>query len=115
MSETEQDKPNAPREAELTENSQDLRRLVNLLFTGLVITSFTLTTFLGLEARRAAVQLSFLKPQADQAMKIVQQTDTNDEAVFSKLVEFARTHPDFQNKVLSKYKIAENPPAGAKK
>lgn len=115
MSETENDKPNAPREAELAEKSEDLRGVVNLLFAGLVITSFTLTAFLGLEARRAAVQLSYARPQAEQLIKIVQQNDANDQIIFSKLVDFARTHPDFQNKILSKYKLTENPPAGAKK
>lgn len=115
MSETESDMPNSPREAELMEKSQELQRLVNLLFAGLVITSFTLTAFLGLEARRATVQLSYAKPQADQAIQIVKQTDANDQAILSKLIEFGRTHPDFQNKILSKYKITANPPAGAKK
>lgn len=114
MSDTEGSMQNASREAELTENSQELRRLVNLLFAGLVITSFTLTAYLGLEARRASVQLSFIKPQAEQTLSVLKQTGTHDQAILSRLVEFARTHPDFQNKVLSKYNFA-NSPAGAKK
>jgi hypothetical protein len=115
MSETEGNMPNASREAELTEKCRDLHRLVNLLFGGLVVTSFTLTAFLGLEAKRSGKLLSFRQQQVENTMSAVKQADAHDQAILSKLVEFARTHPDFQNKVLSKYKIAENPPAGAKK
>lgn len=115
MSDTENITPNTSREAELMEKCQDLGRLANLLFAGLVVTSFTLTAFLGLEARRASVQLSFVKPQAEQTLSALKQTSAHDEAILSRLVEFARTHPDFQNKVLSKYNIPAKPPAGAKK
>ena len=89
--------------------------MVNLLFAGLVITSFTLTAYLGLEARRAAVQLTYLKPQVEQTLSAVKQTGDHDQAILSKLVEFGRSHPDFQSRILSKYKIEPSAPAGTKK
>jgi len=114
MSETENNMPNASRETELTEKCRELSRMVNLLFAGLVITSFTLTAFLGLEAKRSAKLHSFRKQQAEDTMTALKQTDAHDQAILSRLVEFGRTHPDFQNKVLVKYNITANPAGGKK-
>lgn len=92
--------------ADVIERCRDLQRLVNLLFTGLIITSFTLTAFLGLQAHRASVEVDITRSRAEQDTALARQSNAEAEAVYSKLVEFARTHPDFQNKVLSKYKVA---------
>jgi hypothetical protein len=94
---------------------EDLRRQVNLLFGGLLVASLTLTAFLGLQARRASAELAAVKPQAEQLLKAVQRDDAGAQATFAKLLEFARTHPDFADKVLSKYKVNTNAPAAAPK
>ena len=84
---------------------EDLRRQITVLFGALVVTSFTLTAFLGLQARRASVELQAVKPHVEEAEKLIAQDNATVEAVFSKLEEFGRTHPDFQSKILVKYKI----------
>jgi hypothetical protein len=90
------------------ETSADLRRQINVLLGALVITSFTLTAFLGLEARRASAEFMAIKPRAEEAEKAIAQDNANVQTVFSKLQEFGRTHPDFQSKILSKYKLNSN-------
>jgi hypothetical protein len=90
------------------ETSEDLRRQINVLFGALVVTSFTLTAFLGLEARRSAAEASVAKPRAEEAEKAIAQDNAAVQAVYAKLQEFGRTHPDFQSKILVKYKINSN-------
>lgn len=115
MSETESDLQNPSQANDSTEKFEELRRIVNLLFAGLIISSFTLTAYLGLEARRAAVLAAATKAEAEQVDRELKQADANVEPAVSKLVEFGHTHPDFQAKVLSKYQISTNGSAGAKK
>lgn len=115
MSDPEHELQNDPRAAESTENCGDLRRTVNLLFAGLIISSFTLTAYLGLEASRAASIAKFRKFQAETADKELKQTQAGVQAFLSKLSDFGRTHPDFQAKVLSKYQAPTSSSAGAKK
>jgi hypothetical protein len=90
------------------ETCEDLRRQITVLFGALVVTSFTLTAFLGLEARRASAELSIIKPRAEDAEKAISQDNATVQAVFSKLEEFGHTHPDFQSKILVKYKLNSN-------
>ena len=87
------------------ETCADLRRQINVLFGVLVVTSFVLTAYLGLEARRASAELIAVKPQAEQAEKLIAQDNAAVQAIFSKLQEFGRAHPDFQARILSKYKV----------
>lgn len=115
MNESETDLQSASRPAGNNGNCEDLRRQITLLFAGLTITSFTLTAYLGLQARRASVELIAIKPRAEDAVKLLQQDDAAAQAVFAKLTEFGRTHPDFQTKILSKYKVTAPPPAAAPK
>ena len=98
---------------DVNEKYEDLSRQFNLLFVGLVITSLTLTAYLCLQAKRSASELSNLRPRADEAIRMVQQEDANVTALFTKLQDFGRTHPDFQNKILSRYRVATNGPAAA--
>ena len=115
MSDAEHDLQNDSRMAELTEKCEDLRRVVNLLLGTLVISSFTLTAFLALEASRAAGIAKFRNSQVDTADRELKQDGANVEMYLSKLLDFGRTHPDFQAKVLSKYQISTNGPAAGKK
>jgi len=50
-------------------------------------------------------------------MRLVQQDNQSVEVTYAKLVEFARTHPDFQKVVLSQFTLSTNaaPAAPAKK
>lgn len=107
--------PAAPQSNDHEAQINYLSRQVSMLFAALIVTSFTLTVFLGLEARRAARDYSAIKPQADQALKVIQQDDATVASVYSKLVEFGKTHPDFQTKVLSKYSVDTNSTAAAPK
>src|SRR5262245_31872815 len=91
---------------DFAEKCDDLRRQLNLVFGAMIIISFTVTAYLALEARRATADLALLKPQADAAMKLVHQEDERTQAVLAKLSDFGRAHPDFQNRVLSKYQTA---------
>lgn len=90
-------------------NSQELRRIINILFGGLILTSFTVTAYLGLQSKRAGEEAAQAKTQLNELGRAVQQEDATIQATFSKLGEFARKHPDFQNEVLSKYKINTAP------
>jgi hypothetical protein len=104
------------RTEDLREECEDLRRQVNLLFGGLVVASCTLMLYLCLQAKRAAAELKLIQPQADQVLKAVEQDNAAAEGIYAKLAEFARTHPDFQNKIFYKYKMAgTNAPAAAPK
>jgi hypothetical protein len=115
MNEPENNLPIAPRSEDGDEKCESLRRQINLLFGALIVTSFTLTAYLGLEARRSSMDYLIVKPRTEDAIKMVQQDDATMQSVFGKLEEFGRTHPDFQAKILSKYKINTNTPAGASK
>jgi len=104
------------RSVEYEEKTETLGRQINLLFGGLIITSFTLTAFLGLQARRSSMELAVIKQRAAETIRTEKQDETSAETIFSKLMDFARTHPDFQKQVLSKYRINTNtPPAAVKK
>jgi hypothetical protein len=103
------------RPADNADQIEDLRRQVNLLFGALIIASFTLTAFLGLQARRASIDALNMKAIADRTIKEAQQDDENVGAAFGKLKEFARTHPDFDKNVLSKFHLNTNSPAAPKK
>lgn len=87
---------------------ENLRRQVNLLFGGLMITSFTLTAYLGLQARRASSDLMALAKPAEETARISQQEAQSMQGIVVKLEEFARTHPDFQKQVLSHYRFNTN-------
>jgi hypothetical protein len=89
----------------------ELQRLVNMLFAGLAITSFTLTAFLGLQAKRASEEATNAKTRAEELMTAAEQDDANIQTAFNKLAEYAHKHPDFQNQVLYKYKNNTTPPA----
>jgi hypothetical protein len=114
MSESENDMQNVS-QADEAGNSRELHRTVNLLFAGLIITSLTLTAYLGLEAKRAGTLASGANAQAERVEQEFKQTEANVHTAFEKLQEFARTHPDFQAKVLSKYTMTTNSSAGATK
>jgi len=105
MNESEMNPQNAPGSADTFETGEDLRRQLNLLFGALVIMSFTVTAYLGLQARRASMDYLAAKPRADEAVRIFKQDNVAVEAAFSKLTEFGRTHPDFQKQILAKYKL----------
>lgn len=114
MNEMENNPQDAFRVADTAEN-RDARRLVNLLFVGLIFTSFTVTAYLGMEARRSWVDLALVKPRAERAVMALNEDNASAQGIYMALADFARTHPDFQKRILSNYKVATTAPAGAKK
>ena len=110
MSQPENDLREATESTELREQCNDLRRQFNLLFGGLIVASFTLTAYLGLQARRAAQEYAIKRPIADQMIKTLTDDNATAQDILAKLNEFARTHPDFR-----KYLPATNAPAAAPK
>ena len=105
MNEPEITPQKTPRSADANEVHESLSRQINLLFAALIISSFTLTAYLGLEARRAWMDYNATKPQVDAALRAFQQDSASVQSALTKLQEFARTHPDFQKQILAKYKI----------
>lgn len=108
MNETENDLQSGARITELEERCGELRRIVNILFAGLVVTSFTLTAYLALEGHRASQDADVAKQRAEYYQRVVQQDDAAIQAFYTKMQEFGRTHPDFQKQILSKYKVTNN-------
>jgi hypothetical protein len=107
MNEPENTPQSAPRSVDGNETCESLRRQINLLFGALVLTSFTLTAYLGLQARRASMDYTLAKPRAEEAVKLFQQDNVTVEAALAKLADFGRSHPDFQTNILNKYKISK--------
>jgi hypothetical protein len=99
------------------EQVESLRYQMNLVFGAVLVLSFTLTAYLGLQARRASLDLIAIQGPAIESMKLAEQDDLAVSTAFGKLEEFARTHPDFQKVVLSKYHLNTNsaPAAPVKK
>jgi hypothetical protein len=114
MSDLENNPPGVSPAAEPEANNQDLRRMINILFAGLILTSFTVTAYLGLQMRRAAEEESVAKAQLNQIMVALQQEDANLQYTYEKVAEFAHKHPDFQNQLFSKYKLTLTTNAPAK-
>lgn len=115
MNELQQNLESAPNPANADEKYEGLRRQISLLFAGLIVTSFTLTAYLGLQARRVSLDLLAVKPRANEMVRLFKQDDAAVQSVFAKLTDFARTHPDFQKQILSKYRLNTNAPAAAVK
>jgi hypothetical protein len=115
MDTPENDLSNAARPMDNVDAIESLRRQVNLLLGGLIITSFTVTAFLGLQARRASADLMALAQPAQETARVSQQEGQSMQAFVLQLEEFARSHPDFQKQVLAHYRFNTNPPAAPAK
>jgi hypothetical protein len=111
MNEPENDLQSGSRLTELEGQCGELRRMVNMLFGALVLTSFSLTAYLGLQGKRAAQESVDARHELDYYAQLVQQDDAAIQTFYSRLQEFGRTHPDVVNRILSKYKV-NTPPAG---
>ena len=95
---------------------EDLRRQTNLLFGALIIVSFTLTVYLGLQARRASKDLVEAQNAAEQSHQMVQQENLAAGGTIEKLKDFARTHPDFdKQQILPMFRVNTNAPAAPAK
>jgi hypothetical protein len=116
MNPPENNLPNAPRPMDDADTIEGLRRQLNLLFGAVLISSFTLTAYLGVQMRRASMDLAVIQPRAAEAVRLSKQDDAAVQSVYAKLVEFGRTHPDFQKQVLSRFKVTTNgaPPSVGK-
>ena len=99
---------NPPTGSETNKNIESLRSQMNLLFGALLIASFTLTAFLAVQARRASLDLLSLKGPAAESIRLVQQDNETVETTYAKLSEFARSHPDFQKVVFSRFRLSTN-------
>ena len=73
----------------------DLQKRVNLLLFGMVILSFTLMAFLGLQSRRTSKDLEAMRPNALQIVEMNKQDGPRVDALRAKLLEYAKTHPEF--------------------
>jgi hypothetical protein len=111
MNEPEINLPNTARSIDANEAHESLRRQINLLFGALIISSFTLTAYLGLQARSVSLDCTTAKTQLDGAIRAFDQENVSVQTALTKLQEFARTHPDFQKQIFAKYKINGPMPA----
>ena len=110
MSDMEDQKPEASQIAELKEQCENLGQQVRTLLYGLVVASFTLTAFLGLQARRAGKELLAIQPQAAQVNELSKREEVGLRTFLGQLVEFSKTHPDYAA-ILEKYKIVPVKPS----
>ena len=94
-----------PHSMDENEVVERLRRQVNLIFGALIVSSLTLALFLGVQAREITIQDNVVKNNVNEFGRAVQQDTLNVGATFTKLAEFARTHPDFQKQVLTNYVV----------
>jgi hypothetical protein len=94
---------------------ESLRRQLNLLFAGVLISSFTLTAFLALQGRRASADFAQVRNVIIQEAAANQQEMASIQGIYAKLSDFARTHPDFQARILSRYNFQTNTPSGSAK
>lgn len=93
--------------AELRDECWDLRRQVNLLLIGLIVATFTITAFLGVQSIRAGKDLEQAKMQAGQVFTATHNDEAAIHALLARLTEYSRSHPDFAQ-VLAKYQKPEN-------
>ncbi len=116
MSEFENKPSESSELGELKEQVAALNRQATFLFIALVVLSFTLTAFLGLQWRRAGKELDAMKQQVAQMQQTGKQEGPQVQALFGRLVEYGKTHPDL-TPLLNKYgaKPAAAPAAPAKK
>ena len=108
MNEPENNLPDAPLPMDSQNAPEDLRRHVNLLFGALLISSFTLNLYLGLQGKRAANELLAVQTRAMEQYNQNQQEIATIQAIYVKLADFGRTHPDFQTRILSRYQFDSN-------
>ena len=113
MNEPGNEPQNPSRPVDSADTVESLRRQMNLLFGGLIITSFTATIYLGLEARRVTLDLPIAQQRASEITKLSQQDAGSMQPIVVKLSEFARAHPDFQKQIFFKYRFNTNAPAPA--
>ena len=111
MSEPENNPQTISPAADPEGTNAELQRLINILFAGLILTSFTVTAFLGLQSKRAAEEAAQAKTQSEELIRAVQQEEANIQFTYGKLLDFGHKHPDFQTLILSKYRLATNAPA----
>ena len=108
MNEPENNLQDPSRPVDAQASVEDLRRHTNLLFAALLISSFTLTLYLGLQGKRAAGELVAVRAHAVEQYKQNQQDIAGIHLIYMKLADFARTHPDFQARILSRYQFDTN-------
>jgi hypothetical protein len=91
----------------------DLRRRNMVQLFALVVMSFTLTGFLGLQSRRTSHDLNAMLPQATQVVEANKVEQPRVDSLENKLYNFSKTHPDFATNLLMKYGIRLEPKGGA--
>src|SRR5262249_37401836 len=102
------DSENRTEIAELREQCAGLGQQVKTLLYGLVVASFTLTAFLGLEARRAGKELETIQPQAMQVAETAKREESNIGNFLGKLVDFGSPPPDYAA-IPEKYNVKQRP------
>jgi hypothetical protein len=91
--------------AGLRQEVADLRRQANTLYVALALLSLTLAAFIGLQVRRAGKDLDAIRPQAAQLLDVNKKDAPLIQSFVSQLAAYGQGHPDYQDKVLSKFGI----------
>jgi hypothetical protein len=104
----------SPQGADLQEQCESLRRLVNSLLVLVFIVSLTFTIFLQRQYRFTSSQIEMISPQATQIVSEFSRNFTAMQEFVKKLNEYAKTHPDFAP-IATKYHLNEvlNKPGAA--
>ena len=98
-------------QAELSDQVAALRRQTFMLLLALIVVSATLTGYLYLQARHARRDIA-------QTTQILQTLDKNRAGIQNfvrELAAYGQKNPDFQQQVLKKYGITNQPAATPKK
>ncbi|MGA3164448.1 MAG: hypothetical protein ABSD77_09700 [Verrucomicrobiota bacterium] len=90
---------------ELTDQVTALRRQMITLLLALIVVSGTLAVYLWYQSRVVGKEINVIRPQAMQIVQVFNQRRPVLEKLVTQVVDYGRTHPDFQP-ILKKYGIA---------
>lgn len=113
MNEPENTIQDSSEAAGLRREVADLRRQANTLYIALALLSLTLAAFIGVQVRRAGKDLDAIRPQATQLVDVNKKDAPLIQSFVSQLAAYGQVHPDYADKVLSKFGIkpgAQNNP-----
>jgi len=109
MNETES---NSPLSGDLASQVAALQRQIFTLLLALIVVSGTLTVYLYRQASVTRKDIESIRPQAEQIISSFNQNRAGMQAFVNQLVDYGRTHPDFQP-ILKKYGLGMAPATNA--